>query len=427
MASTRKEDIDVSLDGVKVAVVCMYYWPEQSGSAPYVTGMAEHYATLGADVRVIAAVPHYPEWAVAEAYAGRLASSEHHRGVLIHRWRPYVPDRQSVARRAAYEASWLVGSLPRALRTTADVVVASSPPLSAAFLGHVMGRRNNVPVGVVVQDFYGNAASQSGVAGAAAASRRIAAAEAALLRSMDLVGVIDEGFVGTAHALGVDQVRIRTLPNWTHIDPPRASREDARRRLGWTDEDVVVVHTGNMGHKQGLENVIEAARITARESPRSLFVLVGDGNQRALLEERARGVPRVRFSDPVPAEDYPDLLNAADALLVNERPEAVEMSLPSKITSYLATDRPIIAAVPDGVTRRYLTRLGAAHIVPAGAPRDLADAVRGLPVGGARRGGPTSPPAVQTGMVEKDGALRRYQEFAEELLASSVRLRYNSG
>jgi colanic acid biosynthesis glycosyl transferase WcaI len=403
----------MSLSGVRLGYICMYYWPEQSGSAPYVTEAAEHYAAQGAEVHVFTAMPHYPQWRVHEAYERRATLTETHGGVRIHRTRPYVPGTQSVLRRAAYEASWLLGQIPSSLAKPLDLVITSSPPLAALALGRAVAGRSRAPVGAVVQDFYGNAAAQAGIAGSEAVSGRVASVESFLLRQMDLVAVIDEGFVTTAVDAGVAQERVRCLPNWTHIGAPTQPRPAVRARLGWGSE-LVVLHTGNMGHKQGLDNVVSAARLAAEHSVPVRFVLMGDGNRRHALEEMAQGLSTMTFLEPVDDDLYPDVLQAADALLVNERPEAVEMSLPSKVTSYLATDRPIIAAVPDGLTRRYLSRFPGTRVVDAGQPEVLMRAVSEMassdadePIGSER-----------TQAVAKDASLARYVAFAEELLGS---------
>lgn len=407
----------MSLSGVRLAYACMYYWPEQSGSAPYVTEAAEHYAAQGAQVHVFTAMPHYPQWRVHDTHRGRAVLTEERAGVLVHRSRPYVPREQSLVRRAAYEASWLAGQLtsqlPASLTKSFDVVIASSPPLAALALGRALAARSHAPLGAVVQDFYGNAAAQAGVAGSQSVSGRVASVESLLLRQMDLVAVIDEAFVATAVKAGVADDRVRCLPNWTHIGAPTRERTQMRQRLGWGSE-LVVLHTGNMGHKQGLDNVVHAARIAAERGTPVRFVLLGDGNQRQALVEMAHGLDTMTFLDPVGDDDYPDVLAAADALLVNERPEAVEMSLPSKVTSYLATDRPIVAAVPDGVTRRYLARFDGTRVVEAGKPEALVAAVTELASSGtsAAAGGQRSGP------LAKDALLAKYVDFAEELLAS---------
>jgi glycosyltransferase involved in cell wall biosynthesis len=73
-------------------------------------------------------------------------------------------------------------------------------------------------------------------------------------------------------------------------------------------------------------------------------------------------------------EDYSALLSAADLLIVNERSTQLEMSLPSKLTSYLYSQRPVIAAVPrGGATWKFLG--GVASLVDANSPELLAQEI----------------------------------------------------
>jgi glycosyltransferase involved in cell wall biosynthesis len=101
-------------------------------------------------------------------------------------------------------------------------------------------------------------------------------------------------------------------------------------------------------------------------------VLLGDGSERRRLEDLASGLPNVEFLDLQPAETFLDVLAAADILALNERPTVLDMSLPSKITSYFRASRPVVAAVhPDGATARTLTGCGGALVTPPDDPPTL--------------------------------------------------------
>lgn len=147
-----------------------------------------------------------------------------------------------------------------------------------------------------------------------------------------------------------------------------------RSTRGWHADEVVVLHAGNMGHKQGLENVVESARLAVGRKERVRFVLLGDGNQRAALEAFGEGVETLEFLRPVSEEEYPAALGAADVLLVNERPGVAHMAVPSKLTSYFRSGKPILAATAaDGFTAKEVTASGAGVCVPADRPDLLLD------------------------------------------------------
>ncbi len=198
----------------------------------------------------------------------------------------------------------------------------------------------------------------------------VRALEAAVLRLADEVVVIHEGFTEILERLGTDHGRIRTIRNWNHVAPPDpAASAVFRASSGWSSGEVVVLHSGNMGAKQGLENVLAAARLASLERLRVRFVLLGDGNQRARLEAEGAGIDTLQFLDPVGDDIFPAVLGAADVLLVNERPGVAQMAVPSKLTSYLNSGKPVLAATDsDSFTAAEVAASGAGVRVPPDRP-----------------------------------------------------------
>lgn len=375
-----------SVSGVRICLVGINYAPEPTGSAPYTTGLAEMLLEQGADVQVITGVPHYPAWSVPAAYRRRMRARERIGGVEVLRARHFVPARQSAVGRLAWEGTFLLNAGCMSPRRP-DVVLASTPSLSGAAVGARLARRHGVPFGVVVQDLVGQAARQTGLQGGALVADAAAHVESRILRRADRVAVVSDAFRRQVAAYGVADDRVQLLRNWTHVPPAQRESVEVRRRLGWDDDVFVVLHTGNMGLKQGLENVVEAARLLGSAAEDVLVVLMGDGNCRAELERQAVGIPTLRFVDPVDGDLYPDVLRAADLLLVNELPTVGEMSLPSKLTSYFAAGQPVLAAVSsDGACARELAAAaGAAARVDPADPGGLARAVLELKGAAATR------------------------------------------
>jgi glycosyltransferase involved in cell wall biosynthesis len=335
------------LAGTRVLVVALNYAPEPTGSAPYTAGLAEMLVAQGASVEAIVGVPHYPAWRVEPDYRYKLRSTETLNGVALRRTRHFVPGRQSALTRLMWEGTFALNAGTTRPSVRPDVVIASTPSLSGAAVGARLAARYDVPFGVVVQDLVGQAASQSGVRGGSAVAGAASRVEGNALRSAAGVAVVSDAFRAQVAEYGVPEDRVSLFRNWTHTPPANRDRADVRRSLGWSDDDVVVLHTGNMGLKQDLGNVVEAARRLPAAS-RVRLVLMGDGNQRAALQEAAAGVRALEFAAPVEGDLYPDVLRAADVLLVNERSTVGDMSLPSKLTSYFAAGRPVLAAVSDG-------------------------------------------------------------------------------
>lgn len=366
-------------DAPAITVVGINYPPEPTGIAPYTGAMARGLAARGTRVRAVTAHPHYPDWELAPGY-GQWSRREHLAAVQVHRVRHYVPRPPTGIRR-------LLSELTFGLRAATvrwgepDALVLVSPALfgSCIAMGRAKLLHRRTPVIVWVQDLYtlGLRETDQG-SGLVAGIMRVL--EGKLLRAADTVVVIHDRFAHRiADDLRVQPDRITVVRNWTHLPPAREiDRAAARQALGWGDE-TVVLHAGNMGVKQGLDNVVAAARLSDDTGARVRFVLLGNGGERAKLEKLAEGVPQLDFIDPLPDEQFAQALVAADILLVNEKPGVSEMAVPSKLTSYFSTGRPVLAATDEtGITADEIRAAQAGIVVPAGSPSELLEAAIAL-------------------------------------------------
>ena len=375
MTATRKHGA-----ALRVLIIGMYYSPELTGNAPYTSGLAEHLAARGDEVTVLAGLPHYPAWRIAPGTPRALIRRETIRDVTVIRAAHYVPAVQSAIKRALYEGTFaLTGFLATLRMPRPDAILGIVPNLSSGVLARLTGERLGVPFGLLFQDLMGRAAIQSGIAGGEAVANATAAAEAWAARGARAIGVVAEAFTPYLVSLGVPEQSIAHIPNWTRLAAPTMTVPETRARFGWADGDQVVLHAGNMGLKQGLEQVVEAARTAAERARPMRFVFSGGGNQAGALRAAARGLPNVSFLGVQPDGIHASLLAAADVLLVSERATQIGMSLPSKLTSYFAAGRPIVAAVlPGGGSAREVERSGAGLLVPAGEPERLLEALASL-------------------------------------------------
>lgn len=404
------------LSGLRVLVVGINYAPEVSGIGPYTYDACSTIAEAGASVTVVTGVPHYPSWTVDPAYARRLIHRSREAGVDVVRVRHTVPARQDALRRGLYEASWHAAALPVVMTTRADVVVGVTPALTGLSLARAAAGRRGVRWAAVVQDLLGAAATESGVAGGRRVSAPVVRWEAAQLAAADLVGVIGEGFAGAVSHLGVDRTRVRQVPNWSRVSAYPGSKADARAALGWPDDALLVVHTGNMGLKQDLVNVVRAAQECERRGVSARFALVGDGSQRAILEREAARVSSLTVLPPVSDDTYPAVLAASDVLLVNQRAGVETMSLPSKLTSYFVAARPVLAAVePSGWTAQELAHVAGSVVVAPGAPGLLADEVERLASDEAYRQAQEKAARSHCRVLDRSSGPRHYVDLVAEL------------
>jgi glycosyltransferase involved in cell wall biosynthesis len=370
---TYSQEIRTDKFLVNLLLVTTNYWPEPTGISVYTTDLARSLAGDCYQVSVLTSLPHYPWWRVPEEFAHLGEGSSDHHGVSVIRAKHLVPSRMNAFLRICFETSlwWNLRRVSKKLAVKDfGVVISCIPTVAAGIVGRKIANQLRVPFGLIVQDLSGAGAKQSGLRGGAVISKIAHAVEGKALLGADGIVVVSPAMRDVVVGLGVQDSRVMQISNYSARTIEIVQKITARTKFGWDDEDFIVIHTGNMGAKQDLENVVAAADELGGNSRIKIF-LVGHGNQESYLKELCSERENISILPAVSEDDYSALLSAADLLLVNERSTQMEMSLPSKLTSYLYSERPVIAAVPrGGATWKFLD--GVAELVEAGDPTALA-------------------------------------------------------
>ena len=363
----------------RALLVTTNYWPEPTGIAVYTTDLAEALKNNNYEVTVLTSLPHYPWWRVPKEFSHFGEDVTSHKGIKIIRAKHFVPPKMNALLRMRFEFSlwWNLKRVSKRFKNNEfDVVIGCMPTVAAGVIGNKIAKRLGAPFGLIVQDLSGAGAKQAGLRGGALISKVAHIVEGSALHGADSLVVVSPAMRDVVIGLGVEPRRVSQILNYSarSIDP--VDKAAARTKFGWIEGEFVVIHTGNMGAKQDLENVVKAAEELGRNSVINIY-LIGHGNQENTLKQLCADRKNISVMAAVSDEDYSTLISAADLLLVNERSTQMEMSLPSKLTSYLYSERPVIAAVPrGGATWKFLE--GVAELVDAGDPKKLATKIEEL-------------------------------------------------
>jgi colanic acid biosynthesis glycosyl transferase WcaI len=331
------------------------YAPELISTGKYNGEMCEWLAARDHEVRVVVPQPFYPQWQVMEGYSAWAYRRERIRGVEVWRSPTWVPAEPSTIERLLHLASFAVSSLPsmlRQVRWRPDVVIVTEPTLLCFPQAWLTARLSGAKLWLHVLDFELDAALQLEMLSTGSSVRRfLYMAEYFLLRRADRVSTISEKMMQRLSDKGVPGDDSWLFPNWADTDlvQPLAQDNEVRRELGATSEQVLVLYAGNMGEKQGLELILDAAD-QLKKRAKIRFAIVGGGPARKKLERAARQqkLHNVRFLPVQPLERLPLMLAAADIHLVIQRREAADLVMPSKLTNILAAGRPSVATVDPG-------------------------------------------------------------------------------
>jgi colanic acid biosynthesis glycosyl transferase WcaI len=409
---------------LRILLLGLNYSPELTGIGKYSGEMMEWLAERGHEVRVVTAPPYYPAWKVREDYRWwEYGVETSPAGVRIYRCPLWVPERPNGLSRMLHLGSFATSTLPVMLRLAAwhpDVVLTVEPAFFCAPTTILTALLSGGASWLHIQDFEIDAAFDLELLPSGGAIHKFALAyERMVMRGFKQVSSISPNMVKRLAAKGIERDKTTLFPNWVDVDAvqPMAGPNGVRQQLGITDDQVVLLYSGNMGMKQGLEMLPQLAE-ELREESHLHFIFCGDGAFRPQLEQITAGLENVSLLPLQPVDRLNELLNAADIHLLPQKGDAADLVMPSKLTGMLASGRPVIATaaagtqVADAVADRGIA-------VPPGGLAALRDAVLLL----------ASNPEMRLAMgcearryaeehLGRDQVLRRFEAAMEGLLAS---------
>jgi colanic acid biosynthesis glycosyl transferase WcaI len=353
----------------RLLVVAINFAPELTGIGKYVGEMTDWLSGEGFEVRVVTAPPYYPAWSVQPGYGTLWYSRERLAGAEVYRCPLWVPRKPNGLTRMLHLRSFALTSLPvtlwQAIFWRPKVVFVVEPALSCVPGAWVAAKLCGARRWLHVQDFEVDAAFDLGLLRAGWFRRAVLGVERWLMRGFDRVSSISERMLAKLEEKGVAAERIGFFPNWVDTAAIRPLESEGRLRaeLGIEHGKRVLLYSGSMGEKQGLEIVINAARAFASVK-QVLFVLCGDGGARRRLEAAAAGLDNVRFIPLQPADRLNELLNLADVHLLPQRADAEDLVMPSKLTAIMASGRPVVATARAGSDLARIAAEGGIVVAP---------------------------------------------------------------
>lgn len=332
---------------MRILIVGINYAPELTGIGKYTGELAEWLATHGHEVRVVTAPPYYPEWHISNAYSAWRYDHQESNGVNIWRCPLWVPTKPSGLKRLIHLASFALSSFPVILGQIfwkPDVVMTIEPPLMCAPASLLVSRFAGAKAWLHIQDFEVDAAFGLGILKSEWLRIMVLHVERRFMRSFDRISTISHKMLEKLIEKGVKSDKAVSFPNWADVEAifPLEQGSLLRNELCIPANKIIALYSGNIGEKQGLDVVLEAATqlVTNLEIQ---FVLCGEGAAKAKLFDAYGHLPNVVWLPLQPVERLNDLLNMADIHLLPQRADVADLVMPSKLTGMLASGRPVLA------------------------------------------------------------------------------------
>lgn len=337
---------------MKVLIYSANFLPEQVGIGKYSGEMAQWLAAQGHEVRVITAPPYYPQWRVRAGYHWPPYRRERLPGITIWRAPLWVPKKPNGPRRVLHLLSFALASLPVTLWQAfwrPQLVITVAPALLCAPGGWLVARLSGAQAWLHVQDFEIDVAFRLGLLKSKPLQSLALGLERWMLRRFNSVSSISRRMVDRLVAKGVAKERTRYFPNWVDIShiAPSCSSPNYRRELGIDPQTLVVLYSGTLAAKQGLQVIPQVAALLAHRRD-ILFVICGEGALQKELESSVRRLANVRLLPLQPFERLGELLTMADIHLLPQSSDAADLVLPSKLSGMLASGRPVVATCAPG-------------------------------------------------------------------------------
>ena len=357
-----------------VLIVTQYFWPENFRINDLALGLLER----GHEVTVLTGTPNYPDGSFFDGY-GLFNRQENNHGVKVLRV-PLIPRGEGGGVRLALNyLSFAVTATvlgPLLCRGKFDQIFVFEPsPITVAIPALILKKLKSAPVLLWVQDLWPESLSATG----AVKSRIVLAVVARLVKFIyqhcDKILIQSKSFSASIQQHGGEKNKIEYFPNSAELLFTAPLSVPAQ--IPSLPEGFKIMFTGNIGAAQDFETIISA--VEALQDYKDIqWIIVGDGRMRcwAEAEVKRRGLGNnVHFLGRHPLDTMPVFLSHADALLVALKKEPIfALTIPSKIQSYLACGKPVIAAL-DGEGAKIIEVSGAGFTCPSGSPNALTKAV----------------------------------------------------
>ncbi len=370
---------------MKLLVVGINFTPEIISTAVYTSGLVAGMVDAGETVEVVTAKPYFPAWKVFPGHPVFWWSTRrcHNGRVRVVHCPHYVPSRPTGARRILHHASFCISAMPvliwKMITFRPDLVLVVAPALMIAPFAWLAARAGRAKTWLPIQDFEVEAAIATGLLRADTTTGQLAERfDHWVHHRFDRVSTISVPMMDRLRARGIPENRLFELRNWADLSlvKPMPEGTSPYREIFGISTAHVVLYSGNIANKQGLEILPDVAALLADRHDLT-FVVCGEGPFLAELTRLANGLGNIRFFPLQPREKLGDLMALASVHLLPQIAGVADMLLPSKLTNMMASGRPVVATADPGTALAQAIE-NCGTVTPPGDATALAAAIRRL-------------------------------------------------
>jgi glycosyltransferase involved in cell wall biosynthesis len=359
---------------MKILIVTQYFWPENFRINDLSVALTER----GHEVTVLTGKPNYPKGEFYPNYSFFSRNYEVWNNVRVFR-SPLMPRGKAGGLRLMINyLSFAFFNSIRGLFVAGDfdkILVYEPSPVTVGFPAILMKWRKKVPVFFWVQDLWPHSVAAAGGLNHEVVLNILEKVTRWIYKKSDKILIQSEAFRDIIEGQGVPKEKIIFYPN--SVEELFRVSEPKPEISSLLPEGFKIMFAGNIGESQDFETIIETAAIVASKNPAIKWVILGDGRKRNYVSERIRELglqDKFHLLGSYPVEMMPEFYACADCLFVSlKRDYIFSLTIPSKIQSYLACGKPVLASL-DGEGGRVVKEARAGMVVEAEKPAKLAAA-----------------------------------------------------
>ena len=350
---------------MRFLILTQYYPPETGAPQNRLSGLARELKASGHEVCILTAMPNYPAMQIHPDYIGKKYVVDEFENIPVHRAWIYVSKNRSIISRLMNYFSFTFSSMYYAskIKGNFDYLMVESPPLFLGISAWWISKRKKAKMVFNVSDLWPESAEKLGVI-----SNKMFLKLATILEEW----LYKKAFMVTGQTQGIVQniktrfpnKKVHWLPNG--VDESIFSfkkQENVRQQLKLSNDDFLIMYGGIIGLAQGLDVILDAAKLLPAES-KITYLLLGDGPEKNRLQQRVveENIARVKFLELVSREVVPSYVDAVDvAVIPLKKMDLFLGAIPSKIFENLALGKPLLLSV-DGEARSLFIDQGNAGL-----------------------------------------------------------------
>ena len=332
--------------------------PELTGIGKYTGEMADWLVENGYDCTVVTAFPYYPNWKIQEPYTARFYKKEVLKDGKLHVYRCplYVPAKPTGFKRILHDASFYFSAFFMVLyllfKKGNDHIFCMAPPFHLGFLALIYRFFKGGKIIYHIHDLQIEAARDLKVLKLESAFSLLFALEKFIINQANYVSSISSGMIGKVSKKTKKDIIL--FPNWVDtklLHPVWSKKSSLKEKWGFQATDKIVLYSGSIGEKQGLESLITIAK-KLEEYPFIKMIICGNGPYKSRLTDLAvkNNLKNLFFLPLQPLNDFNNFLNMTDVHLVLQKKSACDLMMPSKLTAIWSSGGLALVTAEPGTT-----------------------------------------------------------------------------